>query len=138
MKVAFYKGRSRLFNKLICWYLRGNYSHCELVFGTNSDGISTCASSSFMDGGVRIKWMEMDPLHWDFVDVPGDDVAAMRWLTEHEGEGYDVLGLLGFIWRRVSGDKRKWFCNEAVLAMLGKPEPWRFDPVTSYFLLGGK
>ena len=28
------------------------------------------------------------------------------------------------------GDQRKWFCSEAVAAMLGFPEPWRFDPMT--------
>jgi hypothetical protein len=46
------------------------------------------------------------------------------------GDRYDVLGLLGFVWRRQTGTQSKWFCSEAVAAMLGFPEPWRFDPMT--------
>ena len=135
MKVAFYKGHTRLFNKLVSWYLRGPYSHCELIFETTDEGVSVCASSSFRDGGVRFKHMVLDPDHWDVIDVEGDRVYAMRWLVEHEGDGYDIFGLIGFIWRRQSDDKHKWFCNEAVLAMLGRNDPYRFDPMSTFACL---
>lgn len=69
MKAAFYKGRKRLFNRLTAWWLRGPYSHCELIVGTDLQGRSICASSSFMDGGVRIKAMHLDVEHWDLVEV---------------------------------------------------------------------
>ena len=45
------------------------------------------------------------------------------------------LGLLGFVWRRQAGEQRKWFCSEAVAAMLGYDDPWRFDPMTLYVTL---
>jgi hypothetical protein len=137
MKVAFYKGRTRLFNRLVSWWLRGPYSHCELVLDT-IDGYSHCVSSSFMDGGVRIKGIRLDPDHWDLVDVGGDKRKALAWLREHEEEGYDVLGLLGFAWRPEAGDTRKWFCSEATAAILGFDEPWRFDPMNLYAALNKK
>lgn len=135
MQVAFYKGRTRLFNRLVSWWLRGPYSHCELVLYTSPQGVSTCASASYLDGGVRVKYMPLDPAHWDMMDLPGSVTDAVEWLAEHNHQGYDVLGLLGFVWRRQSDDKSKWFCSEAVAAMLGLPEPWRFDPMTLYSTL---
>ena len=50
---AFYQGTRPglpgLYNRLVRWLDRGEFSHCELVFG---DGMS--ASASFMDHGVRL------------------------------------------------------------------------------------
>lgn len=139
MRVAFYKGRERLFNRAAAWWLCGPYSHCELVLGIDSAGQSICASSSMMDGGVRIKHMRLDPGHWDVIDVAGDADAALNraweWVKDHEGEGYDYLGLLGFVARVLGQDKRRWVCSEAVAAMLGMPDAWRFDPCSLYAAL---
>ena len=128
MQIAFYKGRVRLFNRLVSWYLRGKYSHCELILRYVPSGLAMCASSSFMDGGVRFKWVELHPDRWDVVEVGGDHDRAYEWLRKHAGQGYDILGLLGFIWRRTPDSQTRWFCNEAVGAMLGHVDPWRFDP----------
>ena len=138
MKVAFYKGRTRLFNRLVSWYLRGSYSHCELVLQTSPDGVSLCASSSFMDGGVRLKHIVLDPAHWDLVEAGGSPAKAWAWTVGREHDGYDLLGLLGFMWRRQAGEQHKWFCSEAVAAMLGYSEPWRFDPMNLYHALRAK
>ena len=135
LTVAFYKGRKRLFNRLVSWYLRGAYSHCELVTRTDENGVSDCISSSFMDGGVRLKRMRLDPAHWDLVEVDGDPRKVHYWLDMHEGDGYDVLGLLGFVWRRQKGYQDKWFCSEAVAEALGMQESWRFDPMTLWAAL---
>lgn len=136
MQIAFYKGRKRFFNRLVCFWLRGPYSHCELIFDTDADGVSECVSSSFTDGGVRVKMMKLDPAHWDIVTVPHVTplmrARALDWLDMHEADGYDVLGLLGFVWRREKGWQSKWFCSEAVAAMLGYAEPWRFDPMNLF------
>lgn len=129
MRVAFYKGRTRIFNRVVLWFLRGPYSHCELVLDTRPNGASVCASSSFMDGGVRIKHIDLHPDRWDLVEVP-DTPTAWDWLRAREEEKYDLLGLFGFVWRRQTGEQNKWFCSEACAAMLGFPDPWRFDPMT--------
>ena len=128
MKVAFYKGKTRIFNRLVSWWLRGNYSHCELVLSTNSLERSECVSSSFMDGGVRTKYMTLNPEHWDFVDVQANEAFVRSWLAYHEEDRYDVLGLLGFVWRRESGHQDKWFCSEAIAEALGLNESWRYKP----------
>lgn len=131
MKIAFYKGRKRLFNRLVSWWTRGPYSHTELVRETEpGSGIYHCFSSSFLDGGVRLKRMPLDPEHWDLVDVEGDWDAAADWFAEHLGAGYDVIGLAGLVLRRVPDARGRFFCSEAVAASLGYPESWRLDPNT--------
>lgn len=131
LTIAFYRGRKRLFNRFVSWFLRGPYSHCELVLETN-DGVSECISSSLSDGGVRLKKIELKPENWDLVEVPGDPVAALRWLVAHEGNGYDLVGLLSFVGRRGVSSGKRSFCSEAVAAMLGWPESRRFDTMTLY------
>ena len=135
MKIAFYthtkKGWQGVTERLIRWWTRGNYSHCELVL-SESNGISECGSSSGIDGGVRIKHMALDPSHWDVVEIGlGDPSRAKAWFLAHDGDKYDFFGLLGFVIRRGDLDeKNKWWCSEAVAAALGLPEPWRYDPNT--------
>ena len=135
MQIAFYKGRKRLFNRLTAWWLRGPYSHCELVLGADAQGLTICASSSFLDGGVRIKHMVLDPGHWDLIEVAGSLADARDWLQQHAGQGYDLLGLVGFIARVLGHDKARWVCSEAVAAMLGIPDAWRFDPCSLWAAL---
>ena len=132
MKVAFYKGRKRLFNRMTSWWLRGPYSHVELVLGYDQAGQAICASSSMMDGGVRVKHMTLKPEHWDLAGVDASEQYAWDWLHQHEGAGYDYLGLLGFVARAVGHDQRKFVCSEAVAEMLGIPDGWRFDPCSLY------
>lgn len=135
MQAAFYKGRKRLFNRLTAWWLRGSYSHTELVLGYDEAGQAICASSSMMDGGVRVKHMRLDPAHWDVVPVSGSADAAWAWLRQHAGAGYDWLGLLGFVARALGHDSGRFVCSEAVAAMLGISDPWRFDPCSLHAVL---
>lgn len=135
MQVAFYKGRTRLFDRVTQLWLRGNYSHCELVLETDATGRYVCASSSMMDGGVRVKHMTLNPDHWDVVSVSGSADAAWAWLRKHEGAGYDYLGLLGFVARALGHHPGRFICSEAVAEMLGMADGWRFDPCSLYAAL---
>ena len=136
MHVAFYKAPGTLTDKLIRRWLRGPYSHCELVFELVDNGPSLCISSSPRDGGVRSKRIILDAESWDIVPVPDADIAAAwAWAAEHIQEGYDYMGITGFILRPESGEQDKWFCSEAVAAMLGYPQSWRFDPDLLYCVL---
>jgi len=128
MRIAFYKGTDPgvlgLADRFVRWFMRGKYSHVELVF---SDGVS--ASSSGADGGVRFKTIDLTPDDWDVFTLHGPDESTTRqWFTDHHGQPYDWLGDFGFVWRPTPTEKGKWFCSEAVAAALGFPEPWRFDP----------
>ncbi len=142
MKIAFYKGTHAglpgVFNRLVRWWTRGPYSHCEAVFDCqNAQGAWLCASSSKMDGGVRFKFIDLDgSSNWDILDVPSADEAACKaWFVEHVGLKYDVRGLFGFVWRRAEDDRSKFFCSEALAASIGIEEAWRFDPNTFHAAL---
>lgn len=133
MKIAFFKGIQpgfgpALFDHLVHWWCAGPYSHCAIVVGANPDGTTTIASSTFLGGGVGYQSVTLDPANWDVLDAPGDLEAAKAWIEAHEGQGYDVIGLLRYVGPRGDGEKRKWYCSEAVCAALGWDEPWRFDP----------
>jgi hypothetical protein len=126
MKIAMYKGTKRFFNRAVSWWTEGIYSHCEIVF---SDGMA--ASSSQMDGGVRTKYIEFDPMVWDFIDIGGSpeyEAKVRQWFKDHEEERYDYLGLVGFVFRPVKGKGSRKFCSEACLEALGYDDPWRFEP----------
>lgn len=127
LQAAFYKGRLAgprgVFNAVACWWLRGLYSHCEFVF---SDGL--CGSSSLVDGGVRIKRIELDPSKWDIFEVDIDEASVRKWFEQHQGDPYDIAGVIGFVARRVGHSKRARFCAEAMAEAAGYVDPWRFDP----------
>lgn len=134
MRVAFYKGKKRVFNRLVSWWTRGPYSHTELVF---SDGLSV--SSSFMDGGVRYKRIQFNDINWDFVELGNrfDESQIRLRVDGFLGVKYDWLGLIGFVVRRIADDRGKMFCSEFVMTLLGYPEAWRFDPNTAFNVLKG-
>ena len=128
MRAAFYKGTrpglQGIYSRAVRLIDRGPYSHCELVF---SDGIS--ASSSWMDGGVRLKRIEYNPQHWDFIELPAHlEPAARAWFESHKGEPYDLLGNLRFVFFLVKESEDGWFCNEALAAALGILQGWRLGP----------
>ena len=135
-------GLPGLFNRAVRMIEHGPYSHAEIVF---SDGV--CGSCSFMDGGMRLKAIELDPAKWDFIHLPPDREEACRQYfmqracraqggvaAPEDQVMYDVRGNLRFLlpWERASRSRR--FCNWAGWESLGLPEGWRFGP-NGYALL---
>jgi hypothetical protein len=134
MKVAFYKDRTHFLDAAISWWTKGSYSHLELVF--DQDGKTICASSSPRDGGVRTKEIELDPEHWDIIELKGyDESAAAEWFVNHDGAKYDFAGLFGFVLSPLPEDRSKYFCSEAVAYALGYKDAWRFSPNSLYAVL---
>lgn len=128
MKIALYKstrsGMAGLYNRLVRWWDRGVYSHCEVVF---SDGMS--ASSSYLDKGVRFKDITYELDKWDFFDVPDSyEANAREWFEKHKGQGYNLIGNARFAIGFLAPPENKWFCSESIAASLGVPEPWRMSP----------
>ena len=125
--LAMYKGKGRLFNRLIRLWTRSKYSHCELVM---PDG--RWLSASAMDGGVRTKRIDMELEHWDLIPLPWANAKLIEHVYDrHEGKGYDWLGILlaQFLPLGID-DKRRMFCSEFCAAALGlhRAAP-RFSPV---------
>jgi endogenous inhibitor of DNA gyrase (YacG/DUF329 family) len=141
MKLAFYKGtkaenpQAKLFDRAVCAWTGGRFSHCELVISGSLDQ-AVCWSSSQRDGGVRCKNIDLNTGRWEIVEIPPsfDGLAAVSWFIKHEGEPYDTAGLFGFIlpWR--TENKRKWFCSESCAAALGIGKHWAIHP-NELFLL---
>lgn len=128
MRAAFYKatrpGWQGIYSRAVRWVDRGPYSHCELVF---SDGLS--GSASYIDGGVRLKQIDYDPAHWDFIELPdGMEPYARDWFERNEGAPYDLLGNVRFVLPWLADSEHGWFCSEAEAAALRLREPWRLGP----------
>jgi len=123
--IALYKAQDHLFNKAVAWWTKGLYSHTELIFSNGMSG-----SSSFRDGGVRVKKIAYKPEKWDFIVLPHGwhEGVAKDWFAYHAGEGYDNMGIVGHVWPPTPDTKDRWVCSEAVLAALGYEESWRFGP----------
>lgn len=138
IQIAFYKGRSRLFNRAVSWWTRGIYSHCEFVTGYTDEGLAICWSSSFMDGGVRKKEIELNPANWDLIEIEVTEERrnkAIEWFINHDGDSYDVIGLIGFVWGAMKDDSGKWFCSEALAEAFGTYESFRMHPNMFYSLV---
>lgn len=132
MRIAFYKGKTRLFNRFVSWWTSGPYSHCEAVFSAEDRWDPTqskyCASASFMDDGVRFKDIVLEPAKWDVIDVRAiDGIEVLEWFDKHRGQPYDVLGLLA-VASPIPEDSKKWFCSEAIATAACIRDGWRFDP----------
>lgn len=126
--VYFYHGTrpgiAGIYNRLVRWWDRSAYSHCEIAF---SDGMA--GSSSFEDGGVRLKPITFDPKNWDFVPLPAHLESRSRaWFEAHQGEKYDLLGNVHFVLALIRHTGQRWFCSEACAESLGFLESWRYKP----------
>lgn len=142
MQVAFFKGNrpgiNGTFNHVCKWWLRGDFSHSELIF---TDGY--CGSSSFLDGGVRIKRISnFDPNDWlIYSNISGNEYIAREFIESQEGKPFDTRGLSGHVLRRIPQNKEKWFCSELIMAALflargiNPIDVWRFDPCAFEYLV---
>lgn len=130
MKAAFYCGTrpgiAGIYNRIVRWWTRSEFSHCELLLSTGR-----AWSASFADGGVRSKLIDFDTKNWILIDLPPElEQAAEAWFVAHRGARYDLLGNLQFVLAPIPHSRGRWFCSEAVAAALGIPDPWRYSPGT--------
>lgn len=126
MLVAFRFNDRRLLSRVIAWWQSSDVSHCEVVLQSSMNS-HLCASSSWLDGGVRSKVMVLPADKWRVYEVDRDVLAAKAWANTHAGEKYDWLGLIGYVLRPIRGFKNRSVCSEACAAMMGLHEPWRFN-----------
>lgn len=145
MQIAFYRGDTSWFSRLIAWWtgtvaledgqVVGPFVHCELIF---SDG--TWFSSDERHGGTRFEVFRCDPAdpRWLFVDLPlskdAEYIVRCRAIAINH-LGYDYWGIWKTAWRPTKESPDRWFCSEACLHCLqganifhGTP-PWRVTPV---------
>ena len=123
--LALYKGKGTLFNRLIRLWTRSKYSHCEIVMPDGS-----WLSASAMDGGVRVKRIELNLEHWDLVPLSWACPHQITHVFErHTGKGYDWLGILASQLLPLAIDSpRRMFCSEFCAAALGFNPAQRYSP----------
>lgn len=114
MKVIFYKGKGGLFSRLIRWFKKTPYSHCEIVFSN-----MLCGTSSEHYDGV-VCYLLKQPINlkeWDIIEIecdPHEEYLVQNvFCVEEYNCGYDWLGIILcqiFPWGRQH--QEKWFCSE--------------------------
>lgn len=129
--VAIYKGEGKFFNRFVRFISRGDYSHCEIVEKHVSGTVYTCVGSSFLDGGVRRKDIDLGNGKWDLFVFPTESSEAcferlQECIDRHMG--YDALGLVTQSLNFIRDAKNAMFCSELVCYALGIPDGWRVDP----------
>lgn len=140
--VASYKstqpGWQGIFNRGIRWLTKSPYSHTEVCIGHPFHGPVPCISSSGVDGGVRAKTMQLSPEKWDVLPMPWvTEQDVLAFLQKHQGSGYDYMGAGRFLLPFALRDHPiKWFCTEAVAAIAGFDDPWRFSPADFHVIVG--
>lgn len=107
-------------------------THTEILVG----GAAACAdiaSSSLIDGGVRIKrGVELNRAHWVAVDVPDSIMRntelAKSWFLLREGMPYDWRGAAGSVLYGLGHRKGGYFCNEACGSAMRQIDPQKMPP----------
>jgi len=123
IRIAHYKGKGNLFNKIIRAFQRlrspneyAKYSHTEIVIGER------WYSASNRENKVRVRQISGRSGKWDFTDIPMSkknmDILEI-FLKSQVGKGYDRLGIaLSQILPLQIDDPKKWFCSELVAEAL--------------------
>ena len=130
--LACYHGRSsklwyRICDSITKFFTRGQFSHCEIALHLG-DGYYKCYSSSYRDGGVRTKTMQLDPTKWQLIPIHVSDTQIKRYFGVTRDSGYDLLGALGVV-AGFREHKSKYFCSEwCYNAIFDSQDGWRFSP----------
>lgn len=140
IQLAFYKGRKRLSNRVIADLTAGPYSHVEFVLAHFTNGWALCLSASMMDGGVRIKAINISTANWAVVTVKTDVTVddAWAWFYRHSSAKYDHSGALGYKLPFLKPNPRKKYCSKAISEILNLPNSNHpnglFDDLQSYVI----
>lgn len=129
IRICFRYDDTRWFARVVCALRGGDSAHCETAHRWVGD-VYDCVGSSWLDDGVRGKLITMSHTKWRVYEVPGNPDDVRQWLKEHQGQGYDWLGLFGFVLPfRIPGFARRWFCAEASADHMWLPRPVIWDLV---------
>lgn len=127
MYIAFNKSNKTVLDKLIKFFTKSEYVHCELVTVKRVDKFY--GYSAYPGEGVRAKWISYDPNEWEFIKIPTVDVKT--FMEKTEGKKYDYLGVLGFVFGNNENPNR-WFCSEWCATVLGIENPSKLSPGDLY------
>jgi hypothetical protein len=128
--IAFRHGDDRLFSRLVTFFRGGDCAHVEAAIPAEDGHLTLCVSSSFVDGGVRGKVIDITSPHkWRVYRWEAWHPELLEWLKPRMRVGYDLRGLAGIPAPRIGHDLDKMFCSEAVAHILGLIDPHTYDLV---------
>lgn len=124
VRLAFYKAKGTINDRLIRWGTNSPYSHVELI-GPDGRGWS----SSVREGEVRKKEINFGD-HWDIIELPWMDVnVACDRMDPEMGKSYDYIGIMfSHVLSLSRSHPDKWFCSEIIAFSLGLPDPHLYSP----------
>lgn len=73
---------------------------------------------------------EFHPERWELIDIPGDDIDALRLFAEWDGAQYDWFSLLAFVGLRARDSSRMYCYEWCYLVMTGEHPKDRVTPET--------
>ena len=123
--LAFYKGKSRVVDRVIQTVTRAPYSHVEMTLRSDPEEpagvVRRGFSSSALDGGVRAKLINFGSGRWDFWTASIADHARLameRKMQDLKGQPYGYTDLLAFVIPFWGNNRKQWFCSEVVSRVL--------------------
>lgn len=134
--LALYKGEENWKDRIIRFFTRGKYSHCELAVHKvkltdrySKEERYECYTSSPRDGGVRTKQINVgDSKKWDLIPLDGvSEQQIKEFFAQTKGNKYDLLGAIGAVLGNKQS-KSKFFCSEWCWEAIGGQDGWRFSP----------
>ena len=139
MKIAFQKNPTTIFSKLICWWTKSPYYHCEIIFSCGSSFSAIPEKNK-----TRFAWIEYNE-NWDIVDLPFDSKTKQKILEWCNGEvdcKYDFIGILFTQIIPLSFQNPWWwFCSEVCMSALQQGgwfqhfRTFQYDPGELYNLV---
>ncbi len=130
MKVLFFKAKKgRWDDKLIAFWTRSEYSHCEIEHNGYRYGSNPAKKGKIM------KWARSEPSkkYWEMVDIDLDPKKLEEFINKTNGAKYDWLGIFlsQFLPFKIHSKKR-YFCSEWIAEALGYKKPHTYSPQKLY------
>lgn len=125
IRAAFRYNDTRVFPRVVTLLRGGDSAHCEIAHAWAGQR-HECVSSSFLDGGMRGKSIDMPAAKWRIYELQAF-LHPLDYLREFDDAGYDVLGLLGILLPPLGHSPRRRFCSEVGAEIVGLQQPHLFD-----------
>ena len=132
VKINFYKPSSIL-GKLVCFFQRGKYSHCNITVDDLTYEIRPFN---------KVKKFQLEPSKiidsFDIKLSKRQKIQLVDFLDKQIGKSYDYLSIIGFIIYKNDRSKSNiWFCSELIVSallkvnfeILKRVEPFKVGPV---------
>lgn len=140
MLLAAYCGRKRILDRVIQDATGGPYSHVEIPLCHYGHGHYLCLSSSMLDGGVRLKVIDLHTDNWHLYQVRSDVTTedVWQWYFRHAGYKYDYAGALAYRVPFLKQNPKKKYCSEVVSEVLGQQRSNHPNGLIEWLLIMGQ